>query len=677
MAWRGRVGVGGLDGFAAPHPVDVEAAHQARDLVAAHVVAVPTCGFPQLADPVDAVVHLPQLDQPLAPELLCTLDIEGVDYGDNTEAVWGVSWQGLALYVGGTSTGLHVVDTTDLLNPMVAARLTTDELGGVIAGPLWSLGNHLVITTPKEFAGIATVDVTDPWNPGLLASTLPEPESYIGGFYGGEAYLLTPLRIYDVTTDPAAITPISSVETPDSEYISFGQEGFAFVGSLRPNAGTYKYRLGDLSEPEYDSYIEGRAMRGELRGAFIDDQFTLPIGNIVVLGDDEVSIGAVLAVHDTERDLTGPAMMKTFPLEGATQLPTTSRLFLSFSDQIDPDSLDTETIQVRPLTGPDAGTALPGMFGHAQTVVSFWPDAPFAENTSYEVVIPAGGVKDLVGNPIAETFTLTFATGDTVVSPTCAITNADPSEMGTSVTLGAADAGVGATYEWTVEDTTVTTDVPQLDHVFGAAARHSVRLRVTTAEGGARSCAATQVIHAPLREDPPTRSTAILVDDTRGRVFVTNPDAGTLTAIDAETLEVLWEVPAGTHPRTVAQAGDGRLWVTAEGDDALVILDPDGGAELQRVALRYGAGPHGIAAHPDGERLFVTLQGTAEVLALDPTGTVTGRVSLAEPGELAHHQQVDPVSLPFRLEWTYMRQFRQQPHRPQIGIQSENFPQSQ
>ncbi len=573
-------------------------------------------------------VELWDLSDVLDPVLLSTVAIEGVDYGDNTEAVWGVCWQGDALYVGGTSTGLHVVDTTELERPSVVARLTTDELGGVIAGPLWALGNHLVVTTPKEFAGIATVDVTDPFAPGLLASELPETDSYIGGFYGGEAYLLTPLRVYDVTSDPAAITMIGSVETPDSEYLSFGQ-GYAFVGSLRPNAGNYKYDLSDLTAPQMVQYVEGRTMRGELQGQFIDDQFSLPIGNLIVLSDDEVGIGSVLAVHDGQRDVRGPELMTIFPADGATNVPPSSRIFLSFTDQIELGTVDTDTIQVRPLSGPGAGEPIAGSFGHAQTVLSFWPESPLAANTSYEIVIGAGGVSDLVGNPIAETFTATFATGDTLVAPRCAITNVEPTEVGSALTLGAADAGPGATYAWTVEGETTTTDAPSLTHAFAEPARHSVRLRVTTAEGASRSCAATQVVHRPLRETPPSRSSTILVDDGRGLAFVVNPDHGSLGVIDTESLTLRFEIPTGANPRTVAQTADGRLWVAAEDEDAIVILDPDEGVELDRVALRYGAAPYGVVAV--GDRVLATLQGTGEVIAIED-GAITERTALGTPG---------------------------------------------
>ena len=52
-----------------------------------------------------------------SPKLLSSLLLEGIDYGDNTNAVWGVSWQGRYVWVGGTNTGLHVVDAGDLANP--------------------------------------------------------------------------------------------------------------------------------------------------------------------------------------------------------------------------------------------------------------------------------------------------------------------------------------------------------------------------------------------------------------------------------------------------------------------------------------------------------------------------------------------------------------------------------
>lgn len=57
------VGSGGLDPFAAPCTFDTGAAHQPGHLIPADVVAGPTRRLPQLADPIDAIVLLPQRHQ--------------------------------------------------------------------------------------------------------------------------------------------------------------------------------------------------------------------------------------------------------------------------------------------------------------------------------------------------------------------------------------------------------------------------------------------------------------------------------------------------------------------------------------------------------------------------------------------------------------------------------------
>jgi hypothetical protein len=43
-------------------------------------------------------------------------------------------------------------------------------------------------------------------------------------------------------------------------------------------------------------------------------------------------------------------------------------------------------------------------------VVNFTPNEPFAAATTYEIVLPAGGITDLVGNAIASEFSFSFTT---------------------------------------------------------------------------------------------------------------------------------------------------------------------------------------------------------------------------------------------------------------------------
>lgn len=249
------------------------------------------------------------------PLLLHALTINGINYGDNTRAIWGVYWQGDYIYVGGTNTGLHIVDASNPARLRVVRRVPTAEFGGISAGPLYAIGNLLVITTPKGSAGIATLDISDPLEPVLLDVVKSGVNSYIGGFYGANAHLLTPFRTYDVTSDPSNIRLLGQAGIPKSEYMSFG-DGYLFLGSVRQNIGgnngIYKIDISNPSRAPVIGRIPGRNNRN------IDDQFSVPIGNLVVVSDDEVKAGSFLAVHAAKPDTKAPKVQYVNPRNGAT-----------------------------------------------------------------------------------------------------------------------------------------------------------------------------------------------------------------------------------------------------------------------------------------------------------------------------------------------------------------------
>lgn len=340
-----------------------------------------------------------------APELLKTVYIEGINYGDFTEAVWGVAWQGRHIFVGGTNTGVHVIDATEPENAELVGHLA--NLAGVSAGPVFPVGNVLVVTTPKDNAGIATLDISNPENPVLLDSLSPAEASYIGAFYGHHAYLLNPLRVYDVLSSPTDITLVNG-NRPGGyfEYLSF-QDGFAFAGRIRPEPGATKIDVSDPSNFTFVKDIYGRRDLSEN-----DDQFTVAIGNLLVLSDDQLSpvtnqyAGTVIAVHDTAPDIAKPAVDTIIPKNGATGQATTSRIGISFTDNIELATVDHRSFIVRPV----GGQHVPGKWGVNMSILHFEPDGGFAPATTYEVVLPAGGVKDYVGNGIAEEFVSTFTT---------------------------------------------------------------------------------------------------------------------------------------------------------------------------------------------------------------------------------------------------------------------------
>jgi YVTN family beta-propeller protein len=103
-----------------------------------------------------------------------------------------------------------------------------------------------------------------------------------------------------------------------------------------------------------------------------------------------------------------------------------------------------------------------------------------------------------------------------------------------------------------------------------------------------------------------------------------HPTVNQLTIVDRATLGVLRRVdldgPVYARPFAVAQPsdlvfdGEGRLWVAAQGNDEVVILDA-GGEQLGR--LPAGRGPRGLAFDPGRNRLYVFNRLSHDVTVID------------------------------------------------------------
>ncbi len=92
----------------------------------------------------------------------------------------------------------------------------------------------------------------------------------------------------------------------------------------------------------------------------------------------------------------------------------------------------------------------------------------------------------------------------------------------------------------------------------------------------------------------------------------------TLTLIDLEKRAPLGtiELPEGARPHGLKSLFDGRLLVTAEGLQELLIVDP----KTRRVAARVATGretSHMVAASPDGKRAYVANIGSGSVTVVD------------------------------------------------------------
>jgi len=131
---------------------------------------------------------------------------------------------------------------------------------------------------------------------------------------------------------------------------------------------------------------------------------------------------------------------------------------------------------------------------------------------------------------------------------------------------------------------------------------------------------------------PAIRSTALTVD-ADGFVFVVNPDSDSvtrLTPLSAGTQTVQWEQPVGDYPRTLTLAGT-SIYVANERSDSVSRLAKADGTLSGTAPLGAGCAPYGVAANQDATRVYVSCQGTQEIVVLDPSLVEVARVRLDWP----------------------------------------------
>jgi hypothetical protein len=124
------------------------------------------------------------------------------------------------------------------------------------------------------------------------------------------------------------------------------------------------------------------------------------------MSDDQLTLmgyaGTFIAVESTSPDTIAPRVNGIWPPDGMEVAPT-SAIGVSFTDQIELATVGPASFQVRDAEG----NCVSGTWGYLPTLVNFAPDGAFAPG-DYELVLPAGGITDLGGNPIAEDYVSSF-----------------------------------------------------------------------------------------------------------------------------------------------------------------------------------------------------------------------------------------------------------------------------
>ena len=122
---------------------------------------------------------------------------------------------------------------------------------------------------------------------------------------------------------------------------------------------------------------------------------------------DEYRVMPASAADAPLLDIILPTVVATDPLGGATGVSVYKPVYATFSEAIDPDTLNNTTFV---LSGP--GGSIAGTVGYdaATYIASFVPGAALSPNSLYTATLTTG-IEDLTGNALVANYVWTFTTG--------------------------------------------------------------------------------------------------------------------------------------------------------------------------------------------------------------------------------------------------------------------------
>ncbi len=410
-------------------------------------------------------------------------------------------------------------------------------------------------------------------------------------------------------------------------------------------------------------------------------QMSLVLGNLWLTGGYPINPGTPdyhaqglgVWVHQQAPDTTRPRIAYHIPQRNRAGDPRHAPLsFLLHEHGRRGAPRNGIDFTVRPVTpglggaSDTLGAPVTGFLIHDFSgVLTFTPQPALAADTTYQVDFLADdngtpsdldddiGFQDAAGN-LVEPLSFRFSTGSAVAAnPPPAFTSltADLYQPapGQALTVTAAATGDtaagpleyrfnfdGVWSEWSA--------TPSASHAYAIPGRPRVLVQVRDAHGAlVTQSLRLLVIDPPLAPGAPRpahSSPLAIGDDPHGRrLWVVNPDADTVSVLDAHTGEKLAEhtTGPGSSPRSIARDAFGRYWVACHGTDQLRVLTP-AGATHATIPLPYGAAPFGLVASPDGQQLYVSLHGSGHVQrrsAANPGAAPVTRATFPTPRALA------------------------------------------
>ncbi|SFZ94061.1 Por secretion system C-terminal sorting domain-containing protein [Flaviramulus basaltis] len=526
---------------------------------------------------------------------------------------------GKYVYAPTGAYGLYIVDITDPTNPTFVNNLRTAELSGVFPRAAVVLGDILVLYDVNAGSDLLVMDITDPANPVQLAHENDFDLGYQGFLYGSEFFSTADgsIRAYDIS-DPSNITTKIYNSNTGSEFLNpeygFGKDNNVFIGHY---PGLTKWDLANPNRP---------IARCEPSNPYADDYaFLTPLGNTAVITSDHGHTNKLnFGVHQAEPDNLAPAVKYILPKDGSASLSVNTCVGISFTDFIDPLSINDTTLEI---LNTSTNEIVSGTYSQMFGFVNFVPNLPLDVDTTYEVVLKDEGIKDWSGNAIGggDSVITTFSTGPSIVTVKTPkinkVTDIYPGDTALfSIDLQGEDISE-FTFSWDFGDGSLQTAYDSSltkSHQYDTGGNFVVTLYVKYTQNDKLVQLTTiQAVTNDLTDEAPSRSAKILYDDVNNLVWNVNPDNNSVSAISATNYQLIYEIAVGENPKSLALASNNELWVVNKNSATISIIDTSTGTIDETLSLDYASSPVSILIDNTNNTAYIALQSTQKLIKYD------------------------------------------------------------
>lgn len=147
-------------------------------------------------------------------------------------------------------------------------------------------------------------------------------------------------------------------------------------------------------------------------------------------------------------DQSPPSVTFTIPANGANNVAVSQSLAATFSEVMDPTTIDTATFTLK-----QGNTAIAGTVSYAGVTATFTPSGALAPNSLYTATISTGA-KDLAGNSLGSAHVWTFTTGSASDTTAPAVISSAPAAGAVEVTV---TSNLSATFSEFMNPLTINT----------------------------------------------------------------------------------------------------------------------------------------------------------------------------------------------------------------------------